>query len=105
MSFLAWAFLAAAVLLLAFACRDVAAVPYGDMGVQMYYSGRWLLGSLAAGAGAGMLLAWWAGILVAVAVYLLRWPAYRLFEGRWAEPLPPPKEGFKEFIRRTEKND
>jgi hypothetical protein len=101
----AWGSLGTAALLLGLACRDVATVPYGDMGVQMYYSGRWLLGSLAAGAGAGLLLAWWAGALIAVAIYLLRWPVYRLFEGRSAEPLPPPKDGFKEFIRRAERND
>jgi len=103
--FLAWGFLAAGLLLLGFACRDIAAEPHGDMGSQMYFSGRWLLGSVAIGASSAFLVAWWAGLLTGIAVFALRWPFYRLFEGRWAEPRSPPKDGFKEFIRKAEKTD
>jgi hypothetical protein len=102
---LAWGLLAAGLLFLGAACRAAAQTPYAEMGSQMTFSAYWLLGSAAAGCSAAFLVAWWAGLGAAIAVFALRWPLYRLFEGRWAAPAPPPKEGFKEFIRRTGKTD
>jgi hypothetical protein len=105
MDWLAWGSLAAGLLFLGSACRAAAQSPYADMGGQMFFSGQWLLGSIAIAAATGLLVVWWAGLLAGIAVFALRWPAYRLCEGWLAEPLPPAKDGFKEFIKRTEKND
>ncbi|HYG54945.1 MAG TPA: hypothetical protein VD965_06580 [Burkholderiales bacterium] len=101
---LPWGFLGAALLFLGLACRDAARASYADMGVQMGFSAHWMLASLMAGVSIALLVAWWAGIAAAVLVFALRWPAYRIFQGTLAEPEPPPRPGFKEFIRNAEKD-
>lgn len=113
MPYLPWLILLIAVALFAYACRVLAADAKSGydvtMGGQMYFSHLWLFGAVAGAAALTMLfaLAWWWGIAIFIALYLVKSAAYRvivaLYLGAAAPPLP--KDGFKEFIRRTEGKD
>lgn len=77
-----------------------------SMGGAMYFSGIWLLASIAASFACVNLLgaAWWWGIVLCAGLLLVKSVIYRiivaLYLGIDAPPLP--KTGFKEFIRKTE---
>lgn len=105
--------IALAVLSLVFlvnACRVLAADArsgaYVTMGGEMYFAQLWASGSLCGAAAAILLLEaswlWFApGVVV---LYVLSFPGRRIvvFFNLGRDAPPPPKEGFREFIRRTE---
>jgi hypothetical protein len=77
-----------------------------SMGGAMYFSAIWLIASvMAAVAGVKLLgIAWWWGILLFAGSMLIKSVFYRIIVA-WnlgADAPPLPKNGFKEFIRKTE---
>ncbi len=100
----------AGALLVIYACRvlvaDAKSGPYVTMGGEMYFAQLWGLASLAGIAGLVMLsgASWWFYVPGVVVFYLISFPLRTfltaVYLGR--EAPPPPKDGFKEFIRRTE---
>lgn len=113
MTYLPWIVLLISIALFLYACRvlaaDVRAAYDVSMGGAMFFSHLWMAGAAAGGAGLTMLfaIAWWWGIAIFIALYLLNRAAYRVIVAFYlgtAAP-PPPKDGFKEFIRKTEGKD
>ena len=112
--YLPWIVLLASVALLAHACRVLAADAREGyevtMGGAMLYSHVWTLGAAACTYGATSLLGlpWWAGVIVFVALFLVKSVVYRiivvLFLGTALPDVPKPG-GFKAFIERSKEID
>ncbi|MBI4204253.1 MAG: hypothetical protein HY527_04435 [Betaproteobacteria bacterium] len=113
MAYFPWIVLLISMALFLYACRMLAEDAKSGydvtMGGAMFFSHLWFAGAAAGAVGLTMLfaLAWWWGIAIFLALYLAKNAAYRiivaLYLGSAAPPLP--KDGFKEFIRRTEGKD
>lgn len=111
--YLPWIVLLVSILFLLYACRALIEDAKGGyditMGESMLFSTAWFTGAAGAATGLTLLLefAWWWGIAAFVAIYLLqgavRWIITTLYLG--TEAPPPPKNGFKDFIRKTERKD
>lgn len=106
---LAWALPLVALGFFAHACRalalDARAGYDVGMGAAGLFSGEWLLGSLAGAWGLTLLLgvAWYWGVAMFVALYALKSAAYPLIVAMnlGKDAPPPPKDGFKDFLRRA----
>ncbi len=97
----------------AHACRmlanDAREGTYVTMGGQMLFSHIWFLsaalGAVAMARLAG--IAWWQGVGLFVALVVLMWPVrwmiVTMYLGRDAPP--PPKDGLREFLRKTAHHD
>ena len=111
--YLPWIVLSVSTLFLLYACCVLIEDAKGGYDITMgganLFSSAWLAGAAGAAVGLTLLLdiTWWWGIAAFVAIYLLKsvvyWIITALFLG--AEAPPPPKGGFKEFIRKTERKD
>lgn len=79
------------------------------MGAAGQFSGEWLIGSAAGAWGLTLALGveWYWGVALFVALYALKSVAYRLIVSMnlGKEAPPPPKDGFKDFLRRAEQID
>ncbi len=74
----------------------------------MYFAQLWALGALLGAAGTILLLgaSWWWYAPGIVALYLVSCPVrFILIPMNLGKEAPPPKPGFKEFIRRVEGTD
>ena len=97
----------------AYACRalanDAKEGVYVTMGGQMLYSHLWVVSSFAGAAGVAMLpdLAWWWGLVALAALIVPMWPVAGIITVLYlgTEAPPPPQDGFRKFIRKTEKQD
>ena len=112
--YLPWLALLAGIALLAHACRVLAADAREGyevtMGGAMLYSHVWTLGAAACTYGATSLLGlpWWAGVIVFVALFLVKSVVYRVIVSLYlgtALPDTPKSGGFNAFIERTKEID
>ncbi|MGA0025504.1 MAG: hypothetical protein ACO3F9_12785 [Burkholderiales bacterium] len=113
---LPWLALVAGISLIAWACRLLAADARGGfevtMGGAMLYSHVWTLGAAACAWGFTALLAqpWWAGLLLFVALFLVKSAAYRIIVALFLGTKMPetPKQGgysaFSESAKEIEEN-
>jgi hypothetical protein len=110
MTYLPWGMLVVALGLLFYAWRVLAADARSGydvtMGGAMYFSSIWTLGSVLASIGLVMVagLTWWWGLVFFVSLAVVKGLVYRVAVALnlGAEAPPLPKNGFKEFIRKTE---
>lgn len=110
---LPWALLLVGLAFLFHACRALAADARSGydigMGAAGLFSGEWLLGSIAAAWGLTLALGvqWYWGVAMFVVLFTLKSVAYRLLVALnlGKEAPAPPKQGFKDFMRRAQEID
>lgn len=112
--YLPWIGLLVGVLLLAHACRVLAADARNGVGVtmggEMWFGQLWMLGAIACAWSTTSLLAlpWWAGLITFALLFLLKSLALRIIVALFlatAMPEAPKPGGFNAFIERSKEID